>query len=112
MQSEEEIINNIKTMLEKNDEIFDEIGTNLYFSKSTAEVIKGLLDLYYKEYDENVHWKASYYKLSRKIDVITKDKIREKLNYQYILWNTPNRQKEYNQELVEVLEELLEDTNE
>ena len=37
-----------------------------------------------------------------------KDKIKEKLNYQYMLWNTPNRQKEYNQEVVEVLEDLLE----
>lgn len=40
---------------------------------------------------------------------ISKDKIREKLDYQYMLWNTPNRQKEYSQEVVEILEELLEE---
>lgn len=39
---------------------------------------------------------------------ISKDKIKEKIEYQNMLWNTPNRQKEYNQEVVEVLEELLE----
>lgn len=41
--------------------------------------MNGLLDLYYKEYNENVHWKASYYKLSRKIDVVSKSKIKEKM---------------------------------
>lgn len=40
---------------------------------------------------------------------ISKDKIRAKLDYQYMLWNTPNRQKEYNQEVVDILEELLEE---
>lgn len=30
-------------------------------------------------FDENAHWKASYFKLSRKIDVISKDKIKEKI---------------------------------
>ena len=42
-----------------------------------------------------------------KRNFIWKDKIREKLDYQYELWNTPNRQKEYNLELAETLEELL-----
>lgn len=42
-------------------------------------------------------------------DFISKDKIREKLDYQYMLWNTPNRQTEYNQEVVDILEELLEE---
>lgn len=38
---------------------------------------------------------------------IPKEAIREKLNKQYELWNTPNRQKEYSQELVDAYEELL-----
>lgn len=46
-----------------------------------------------------------------KPNFISKDKIREKLDYQYMLWNTPNRQKEYNQEVVDILEELLEENN-
>jgi hypothetical protein len=40
---------------------------------------------------------------------ISKDKIKSILDKQYELWNTPNRQKEYNVELVEILESLLED---
>lgn len=38
---------------------------------------------------------------------ISKEKIRKKLEHQNMLWNTPNRQKEYNQEFAEFLEELL-----
>lgn len=38
---------------------------------------------------------------------IPKEVIREKLDEQYKLWNTPNRQKEYSQELVDAYEELL-----
>lgn len=37
-----------------------------------------------------------------------KDRIREELEYQYVLWKTPNRQKEYSQEVVDILEEILE----
>ena len=38
---------------------------------------------------------------------IPKKDIQEILDYQYDLWNTPNKQKEYNLELVETLEDLL-----
>lgn len=44
-----------------------------------------------------------------KNDYISKDKIKEKLNYQYELWNSPTRQKEYSQDIVNILEELLEE---
>lgn len=37
--------------------------------------------------------------------------IQEILDYQYDLWNTPNKQKEFNLELVETLENLLEGVN-
>lgn len=38
---------------------------------------------------------------------IPKKDIQEILDYQYDLWNTPNKQKEFNLELVETLENLL-----
>lgn len=38
---------------------------------------------------------------------IPKKDIQEKLDYQYDLWNTPNKQKDFNLELVETLEDLL-----
>lgn len=38
---------------------------------------------------------------------IPKKDIQEILDYQYDLWNTPNKQKDFNLELVETLEELL-----
>ncbi|MBR1653531.1 MAG: hypothetical protein IJ690_01045 [Clostridia bacterium] len=53
--------------------------------------------------------KEEYEFIKNKEDYIHKDIIKEKIAYQNMLWNTPNRQKEYNQEVVEVLEELLEE---
>lgn len=38
---------------------------------------------------------------------ISKKDIEEILDYQFDLWNTPNKQKEYNIELVATLEDLL-----
>lgn len=38
---------------------------------------------------------------------IPRKDIEEILDYQYDLWNTPNKQKEFNLELVETLENLL-----
>ena len=38
---------------------------------------------------------------------IPKKDIQEILEHQYELWNTPNKQKDYNLELVETLENLL-----
>jgi len=53
MNNEEEIINNIKTMLENNENIFEETGTYIYFSKPVEEDVKCLLDLYEKEKEKN-----------------------------------------------------------
>lgn len=44
-----------------------------------------------------------------KENFIPKSKIKEKIEEQYKLFNTPNRQKEYSQEVVDVLQELMED---
>lgn len=40
---------------------------------------------------------------------IHKDIIRKHLEKQYMLWNTPSRQKEYSQEIVNELREILEE---
>ncbi len=50
--NEEELITTITKMLEKNDDIFEETGSHLFFSKSVAEDIFNLLDLYNKAKQE------------------------------------------------------------
>lgn len=87
--SEEEIINVITKMLEKNDDIFEETGNHLYFSKMTAEAIQGLLDLYNN---------------TKKSELILANKF-QKVNIEL------NKEKENNKELIEgqikTLEEIL-----
>ena len=78
-ETEDDLINGIYHYKIKNDNGLDlDVVELKYYQK--------ILDLYNKEkeknetlFEENTHWKASYFKLSRKIDVISKDKIREKI---------------------------------
>ena len=65
----------------------DDNGTNSTIIKNAIEII----DKLQKELNNR----------------IPKKDIQEILDYQYDLWNTPNKQKEYNLELVETLEDLL-----
>ncbi len=57
-------------------------------------------------YKNSIPNQSNFYDFS---NYISKDKIRKKLEHQNMLWNTPNRQKEYNREFAEFLEELLEE---
>lgn len=106
------------------------------FVNELSEKVQDLLDLYKKEKEktpesvrkqfevyqnriceleeknkqlETENFSLNEMKRYNKKHYIHKDKIKEKLEYQNILWETPNRQKEYSQEVVDVLEELLED---
>ena len=49
----EETIKNIKERLEKNDEIFEETGSYLYFSKEVKKEVQDLLTAYEKEKEKN-----------------------------------------------------------
>ena len=90
---------------------------NIMNPKAYKEAIETILDFYNKEKEKNRKLETDNIDLKEKNRLITenlsrsyigKDIIREKIEYQNMLWNTPNRQKEYNQEVVEVLENLLE----
>lgn len=62
-----------------------------------------LIDYYIKQLEEeNIHWKAQYHLLSRKIDVIPKSKVKEKIEE----WDK-ERYIAGEHLVVEVLQELL-----
>lgn len=76
--SEEEIIDIINDFLQ-----LREIHSTDTMSKSYLsiykEAIQCLLDLYNKEKDEVIHWKEQYHLLSRKIGVISENKITKRI---------------------------------
>lgn len=53
-----------------------------------AEAIQNLIARYKELEEENIHWKGQYHLLSRKIDVIpkseVKEKIKEKMKYLFV----------------------------
>ena len=97
------------------------------YTQGELDAIGQLLELYYdnkkqleqeKEKNKELYEQNQIYlsngsnvklELHIKNNYIRKDKIRKKLEHQNMLWNVPNRQKEYNQEFAECLEELLEE---
>jgi len=84
----------IKDLKEKN-----EILTNITYLYNSYEVNnENKIIVADKEYFDSGLFVKRY---------ISKEEIKEKLEYQYMLWNTPNRQKEYSQEVVDVLEDML-----
>ncbi len=112
--SEEEILKECTELAENE---HHELG-DCWDEEYSSSAIFGLIMLYkqtkkelnnLKERNELFVASGNSINLERHIknNYISKDKIRKKLEYQNMLWNTPNRQKEYNQEFAEFLEELL-----
>lgn len=82
--------------------------------RKEAEAIEHLIEAYRKVKEEELHWKGQYHLLSRKIDVIPKSKVKEKI--EEILekgkqMSEKERQEEtqFMQGKLKALEELLEE---
>lgn len=54
-------------------------GDRIKTNKKIEQAIEHLIEAYRKAKEEELHWKGQYHLLSRKIDVIPKSKIKEKI---------------------------------
>ena len=105
---------NLKEIIELSEEEINNNDENVSAILDLVDLkeLRNLVTRYKELEEENIHWKGQYHLLSRKIDVIPKSKVKEKIEEIKKLMLKENESIEQFYKLkycYEILQELLED---